>query len=70
MVRYTKDSFELIINIFEGKKLVKLHIAYESEPDMFTLKYDLYKVEITNTVITVINKIQEKTLELKVAEII
>lgn len=68
--RYTKDSFKLIINIFEGKILIKSHIVYESEPDMFTVKYDVYKVVITDVVISVINKTREKTLELKIAEII
>jgi hypothetical protein len=68
--RYTTNSFKLIINVFEGKKIIKSRVAYESEPDMFTVRYDVYKVEITDTEIIVINKIREQTLELKVAEII
>ena len=68
--RYSKETFKLIINIYEKKILVNSHVAYESEPDMFTVKYDVHKVEITDTVIIVINKICEQTLVLKIADII
>lgn len=70
MGRYSRSTFKLIVNVYEKKNLVKSIPIYDSEPDMFTVKYDVHKVEVTDTVITVINKLREITLELKIAKII
>lgn len=68
--RYSKESFKLIIKSFEKNLLTKSKVVFECEPDMFIVKYAAYKVVITDTSISIINKICDKTLELQIEEVI
>ena len=68
--RYSRDTFKLIVSVFEKSGLVSSRAIYECEPDMFIVKYDVHKVEITDKTIFVTNKIREVTMELEIEEII
>ena len=68
--RYKRTSFKLMVNVFHKNDLAKSEVIFECEPDMFVVKFEAYKVEITEENISVINKVLETTLERKVAEFI
>ena len=67
---YSKDTFKLILNVYEKNKLINSQTVFECEPDMFIVKYDLHKIEISDSVVSVFNKVREKTLEINVSEMI
>lgn len=68
--RYERNSFKLLVNVFSNNTLVKSVVIFECEPDMFVVKYDVYKVEVNDQRIVVFNKVREKTLEREILEFI
>ena len=68
--RYERTSFKLLVNVYHKNELIKSEVVFECEPDMFIVKFEAYKVEITEETISVINKVREITLEREIAEFI
>jgi len=68
--RFSSNSFDLIIKVFDGRSLIKSKVIYQCEPDMFIVRFHAYKVDITEELVSIISKVDEKTLELNIADII
>ena len=68
--RYYRTSFKLLVNIFSKRDLVRSEVIFECEPNLFAVKYDAHKVEITDSQIHVKNKIHEVTLKQNIEEFI